>query len=281
MARRLLWLIGGVTLVRAVLASALPLLHDEAYYWLWARRLDWSYLDHPPLIAYLIALSRLGGDSEFWVRLPALLIGPAAAYALFLLGRELFDERVGFLAVVVSLATPGLSAAGLFATPDAPMVLAWILALRFVWQALHGRPERWRTAGLAMGIGLLSKLYMATLGLGILLYILIVAPAWLRRLEPYLAVVLALVVILPVIYWNVVHDWAFVRFLVYERSETGAPPGHGSIERLVTQHLALVVVLLPAFLWALWASWRRRRDARFAFLFWTAVPTVVLPFLVA
>ncbi len=86
-----------MTLVRGLFASATPLIHDEAYYWLWSRHLDWSYLDHPPMIAYLIRLATLGGDGELWVRLPALLLGPAIAYALFLLGRELFDERVGAL----------------------------------------------------------------------------------------------------------------------------------------------------------------------------------------
>jgi len=58
-------------------ATRAPLIDDEAYYWLWAHRLDWSYLDHPPLIAYLIALTIRVGDSELWVRASPLLLGAA------------------------------------------------------------------------------------------------------------------------------------------------------------------------------------------------------------
>ena len=35
------------------------LYYDEALYWVWAQRLDWSYVDQPPLIAYLVALTTL------------------------------------------------------------------------------------------------------------------------------------------------------------------------------------------------------------------------------
>src|SRR4051812_32722020 len=35
---------------------------DEAYYWLWGQRPGWSYLDHPPLDAWLLGLAaRIGG----------------------------------------------------------------------------------------------------------------------------------------------------------------------------------------------------------------------------
>jgi hypothetical protein len=86
---------------------------------------------------------------------------------------------------------------------------------------------------------------------------------------------------LPVLHWNVTHDWAMVRFLLYERSEPGAPPGPGSVIRLFTQHLPLVLFLLPAFLWTAAATWRRRSDERFAFLLWTSLPALVVPVLFA
>ena len=44
----------------------LDLIPDETYYWEWARRLDWSYYDKGPLIAYLIAIpTKIGGDHSF------------------------------------------------------------------------------------------------------------------------------------------------------------------------------------------------------------------------
>ncbi|MDR7518499.1 MAG: glycosyltransferase family 39 protein [Armatimonadota bacterium] len=279
---RLLWLIAGMTLVRGALAASIPLFHDEAYYWLWARRLDWGYLDHPPMIAYLVRLGTLGGDGVLWIRAPALVIGAVEAYALFLLGRDLFDEPTGFRAALLSQIVPILGAIGIFAAPDTPMYLAWTVTLRLVWQALHGRPRRWLGAGLAMGAGLLSKLYMGFLGIGLAACLLRSGRPWFRRGEPYLAALVALVVVLPVVYWNAAHEWATVRFLLFERSEPGAEPGSDPIlVRLLGQHVALVAVLFPAFVWAGWTAWRRRGDERFAFLLLASLPAAVFPVLVA
>ena len=33
------------------------LLVEEAYYWNYSQHLDWSYLDHPPMVALLIKVS--------------------------------------------------------------------------------------------------------------------------------------------------------------------------------------------------------------------------------
>jgi dolichol-phosphate mannosyltransferase len=134
---------------------------------------------------------------------------------------------------------------------------------------------------LALGLGLLSKLYTVFLGIGVAAYVALYAQSWLRRREAYLAGALALLVLAPVIYWNIVHDWATVRFLLFERKEIGSAPGLGAITLLLTQHLPLVLVLFPAFAWALWAAWRRRSDERFGFLFWTSVPALAIAFLVA
>src|SRR5438093_4633405 len=101
--RPLLWLIVGTTIFRGIIGATIPLIDDEAYYWLWARHLDWSYLDHPPMIAYIVFLTTRFGDDAIWIRLGALLIGAATTYALFLLGRELFSSRTGFIAAVLFL----------------------------------------------------------------------------------------------------------------------------------------------------------------------------------
>ncbi|MDR7419118.1 MAG: glycosyltransferase family 39 protein [Armatimonadota bacterium] len=270
-----------MTALRVAASVPMPLLHDEAYYWLWSRRLAWSYMDHPPLIAYLIRLSTTAGDGAFWLRLPALVLGVVGALVLFRLGREMFDERVAFLAVVLYQVTPALGGFGSFATPDAPMYVAWMATLLFVWQAMHGRPDRWWLAGAALGAGLLSKLYAVFLGAGLLLYLGLEGRAWLRRREPYQGAVVAAACLVPVVYWNWSHNWAMVRFLLGSRASLGATPGWMAVVRLVTEHLPLALLMLPALLWAVWAAWRRRGDARFAYLLWTSLPALLVPLLLA
>jgi 4-amino-4-deoxy-L-arabinose transferase-like glycosyltransferase len=278
---RLVWLVAALTALRVAAGMEMPLLHDEAYYWLWSRRLAWGYMDHPPLIAYLIRLSTAGGDTAVWLRLPALVLGVVGALLLFRLGRELFDERVAFLAVVLYQVTPALSGFGSFSTPDGPMYVAWMAALLLVWQAVNGKPARWWLAGAAVGIGLLSKLYTVFFGVGILLYLALEDRAWLRRREPYLAALAAAAFLAPVLYWNWTHGWATLAFLLGARADLGAAPGRMAVVRLVTEHLPLALLMLPALLWAVPAAWARRGDRRFAYLLWTSLPAILVPVLLA
>src|SRR4051794_1464129 len=46
-----------------------PIVSDEAVYWSWSRHPAAGYLDHPPMVAYLIGLStKLMGSTPLGVR---------------------------------------------------------------------------------------------------------------------------------------------------------------------------------------------------------------------
>src|SRR3989442_3685992 len=278
--RPLFWLIVGTTIFRGIVSATAPLIDDEAYYWLWAHHLDWSYLDHPPMIAYLVFLTTRVGHNAIWIRLGALLLGAATTYALFLLGRETFGARAGFIAAVLFQIAPVLAGGALLATSDSPLFLAWTLALRYVWQALHGWPRRWAAAGIAVGLGLLSKLYIVFFAVGVLVFLPLYGRRWFVRAGPYLASGLAAVLFLPVLYWNAAHNWAMVHFILGERLG-GTPHGFAGIQELLTQQLLFALLLFPAFVYAAYAAWQRRADERFGYLFWTSLPPVLFALLAA
>lgn len=273
--RFMLWFILGATVLRVVAGAVSPLLDDEAYYWVWSRHLDWSYLDHPPVIAYLIFLTTRFGDSALWVRLGPILLGVATTYGMFLLGRELFDARVGMIAAGLFQVVPILAGGTVVASPDAPLFLAWTMALRFVWQAVHGRRNRWTAAGLALGFGLLSKLHIIFLVAGIVLFLAVYRSEWFGRPQPYRAAALAVLLFLPVIYWNVVHEWAMVRFILSERP--AVLRGAAGVADLLVRQLSFTLLLSPVLCYALYVAWKRRADERFAYLFWTSLPVIALP----
>src|SRR5213593_1655346 len=110
-------------MVRAGIAAWLPLGDDEGYYWVWSRHLAPGYYDHPPLVAWLVALSsRLVGGSLFGLRLPFVLCGTLTAVHL----RRLIAERTGdpVLAARSSLliqVVPVFFGLGLLAAPDGPL----------------------------------------------------------------------------------------------------------------------------------------------------------------
>jgi hypothetical protein len=68
--RTLFWLfLTLITLFRLFFAGKLGLGVDESHYLLYSRRLAWGYFDHPPMVAFLAALTTLWDDGVFFVRL--------------------------------------------------------------------------------------------------------------------------------------------------------------------------------------------------------------------
>ena len=68
--RTLFWLfLAFITASRLLLADKFGLGVDESHYLLYSRHLAWGYFDHPPMVAFLAALTTLLGDSVFLVRL--------------------------------------------------------------------------------------------------------------------------------------------------------------------------------------------------------------------
>jgi 4-amino-4-deoxy-L-arabinose transferase-like glycosyltransferase len=198
-----LWMIGS---------GRWPLSADEAHYWEWSRRLDWSYYSKGPVVAYLIALStRLGGHTEFWVRLPAVLLGTITAVIGYVLTRRIFQsERAAFVCLVLLSVMPLYAVGAVLMTIDAPFVACWALA----WLCLSRvRPRNgqaaWYAAGVAFGAGLLSKYTMFMLVPCVFLW-LASSPRlrpWLRRRQPYEALFVGLLIFSPVVVWNARHGW--------------------------------------------------------------------------
>ncbi|MDE2515011.1 MAG: glycosyltransferase family 39 protein [Rhodospirillales bacterium] len=218
--RRLLLLaalLAALTGLRLLLATLLPLVPDEAYYWVWSHALAPGYLDAPPMIALWIRAGIwLGGQNAASVR----LLGPlAAALGVVLLadaGRSLFPAhpRAGLRAALLLSATPLLGAGAVLATPDTPLLFFWTVtlwALAHVPQASSRHGGGWfLLAGLAGGCALDAKYTAAFLPVGALLWLLLTPSrrGWLARPAPWLAALLALAVFAPVIGWNLAHGGA-------------------------------------------------------------------------
>lgn len=247
-----------------------PLAPDEAHYWEWSRRLDWSYYSKGPMVAYLIALgTRLGGHTEFWVRLPAVVLGTGLAGIAYFLARRIFQsERAGFLSVVLLSLMPLYVAGSVLMTIDSPFVFCWGLAGLLLCRAVQRRSEgSWYGAGIAFGLGLLSKYTMLMLLPSVLVWLL-ASPKlrpWLRRREPYEAALLGLLIFSPVIVWNARHAWLSGRHVLIQAgagdsraSLIGGPEFFGS--QLLVVSPFLFVLLLLGVGWAWREGIRQGRD---------------------
>ena len=199
-------------LFRLIYAGQLELLEEEAYYWNYARHLDFGYLDHPPMIAVLIRLgTAIFGDCEFGVRAGALCTWLIGAWFVYRYACRSLDRTIAFRTLVLYAILPFFFWTGLVMTPDAPLVACWAAVVHFLHRALIGGEKKaWRWIGLWLGLGMLSKYTIVLLGPATLLFMVLDrrARAWFRRPQPYLAALSALLVFSPVIFWNLRHDWA-------------------------------------------------------------------------
>ncbi len=271
-------------LARLAAAAAMVLIPEEAYYWMYAQHPAWGYLDHPPMIAWLIgAGTALAGTSELGVRLLIWLLGLGSAGLVALLTRQMFGRRATLPATLLATATPLLCGVGLIATPDAPLMFFWLVTLVAVWQGRsHGRLVWWLLAGLACGAAFISK-YPGAL--------LVVSTFWLllsdrlgrRRLRsagPWLALVTALAVASPVLVWNARHDWASFRFQFARRlMETGSLHPEHTAGWIASQLLVLtpVVFALLAVVIAIGLRrWRRDRRGAWRFTLCYALPWLAI-----
>ena len=207
-------LILGVTAWRLLIANAVPVTQDEAYYFDWARSLAWGYFDHPPGVALLGIGSRIVPGSAFAARLGAVAAGTLTLLVLWRFYRACGMTRGRDLILAMVLATgtlPGLIS-GVITTPDTLLALCWALALHEALAALQGNRRRWLTAGIATGLGLLGKYTMVLIGPVFLWAMLLADPRALRSRWPYLGGLLALLLFLPNIWWNADNDWLTMRF---------------------------------------------------------------------
>ena len=81
------------TIIRFVSIAPLPLANGEAYYATWSRFLDWSYYDHPPLVAWMVRLTTALGGSTAGIRLVPVLCAAAFGLLFYRLAERLFGPR--------------------------------------------------------------------------------------------------------------------------------------------------------------------------------------------
>lgn len=227
--------------LRLVYLGQVELLPEETYYWNYSRHLDIGYLDHPPMVAWLITLgTAIFGNVEFGVRIGALCCGLIATFFTYRLTRNLFDEASALAVLVLAQVLPFFFLTGLVTTPDAPLTAAWAASLYFLERALIARRAgAWWWIGVCMGLGMLSKYSIGLLAPATFLFMLLDPQSrrWLWRWEPYAAAVVAVAIFSPVIVWNAQHEWASFAFQTLGRL---AETPQFALHKLIASALVLI-----------------------------------------
>ncbi len=219
--RRMLWaLIASTAMIRLAWAASLGPGTDEAYHYLFFVHRDWSYFDHPPMLAVIesIGVALAGGlVSTFTLRLGFIAMFAGSTWLMDRLASRFFGPRSGLAAAfALNVTAYHTAASSTFALPDGPLLFFWLLTLNTLATAF-GSPDRlraWAWVGLAWGGAMLSKYHAIFLPAGALLFLAAEPSARrvLRKPGPYLASLIGLVVFSPVLAWNASHEWASFAF---------------------------------------------------------------------
>src|SRR5215475_12417634 len=103
----IVWGIALLLLLRFIWATTINLSPQEAYYWNYAMHPALSYLDHPPMVAWVIrAGTLLLGNSEIGVRIGGLLLVVVSTWVIYALGRLWFSRRAGLWAALLFQVIP-------------------------------------------------------------------------------------------------------------------------------------------------------------------------------
>jgi 4-amino-4-deoxy-L-arabinose transferase-like glycosyltransferase len=226
--RSVLWLLIPLAFgIRLIFDSARQLVPDEAFYWVLSRHLAAGYLDHPPMVAYVIrAGTFLFGFNELGVR----ALGSAMAFGAVLVlaamcRRTRAGERGAVLLGVIWVCSPLFAGIATIITPDTPMIFFSMCAMAVAVgiarrvEAKEGdvAPSSWALLGLFTGLGMISK-YTAVLPAAAIGGALVASPAGraqLRRAGPWMALLIAVIVFWPVVHWNATHGWASFKFQLH------------------------------------------------------------------
>jgi len=240
---------------------------DELYWLALAKHLDFGYVDVPPLVALLAAISRwLFGASLFAIHILPALAGAVMVFLAGLLAREMGGGRFAqwFTALMVLVAPFWLTENTYFTYE--PFDQLFVLLFFYIVVLIINRetPKRWLIFGIIAGLGIMIKLSMIFPCCALVVALLLTS----RRksfltLWPWLAALIAIAICVPYIHWQSVHSWPLLK---YWRNYAAYRPHNELWQFLQLQTRALNRVALPIWLIGLYYLLFHREGKKYRIL---------------
>lgn len=210
--------IPSIILMLAALKFVLPFLlqhpvyelhRDEYLYYAQGQHLDFGFLENPPLIGLLGAISSLLGGTEFWIKFWPAIFGAAtlliAARIAKELGGGLFAQIIAALGILFSAY---LRMHFLF-QPNFLDVFFWTGAAYYIIRYTNTHQPRYLyLLALALALGWWSK-YSVLFFVAAFFIALVLSPQrrWLLQKHFWLAAASGVLLILPNVFWQWAHNW--------------------------------------------------------------------------
>jgi 4-amino-4-deoxy-L-arabinose transferase-like glycosyltransferase len=241
-----------ILILQLITAAGFELAHDEAYYWLFSRHLDWGFFDHPPFMAVIIRLFSFLPHSEFSVRIGFILL----QFLTLLLLLKLVSPKLRPRATLLFFAFPLASLTGLLALPDIPLLFMTGVYCFLLKRYLD---QKDLSSSILLGVGISLLLYAKYHGILLIFFTLIALPSLFRQRNFYLVAFIAILCFLPHIMWQYQHDFMTLRYHFLDR-----PSSAFSIKRIL-DYTGVQIALAGGFVGPLvwWLTIRARPMGEF------------------
>ena len=238
---------------------------DELYFMACSRHLAWGYVDQPPLIAVLVRIERLlFGDSLQSIRFLAALAGAGTVLLAGRIARELGGKRFAQALAALAVLVAGVCLAmNHYISMNAFEPLAWAgCALVLIRIIKTGNQKLWLWFGLIAGAALENKYGIVFFATGLVAGLLLTRLRFMF-LKPWiwLGGLLAFLIFLPNLLWNIQHHFPFFELLAnIRRNGRNVPLTHLQFLGQIAMHmLPTSVPLVVAGLWFYFAGPQSRQ----------------------
>lgn len=258
---------------------------DMADHWVWSRFLDWGYYEHPPVVALTMKLATLiGGDNVLTLKIGAIVFSTLIAFLAYKVGCEFFNRKTAVIFLLILEVTPYFSAGSVFWHIDQPYMACWLISMWLIGKYLKDQSNKWILwLGVVLGIGAESKYIMALFPMSLFVWCLLSKEGKRLLINPvtYLAALIAVILILPNIYWNYTHEWATFVYN-FKKGLTEAVFGVQTIIFTLGQ-LFLFSIVYSVFFWKLFFSKKLKASqlftegdhGQFRFLLWVGLVPIL------
>lgn len=260
---------------------------DEANWWLQTNHLAFGYFKHPPFVVLQqFIVTRIFGSSPFALRLGSFFFTISFIVVVFVFATEVLDNRKwAFYTTLLILVLPLTNYWTLLGHQDAAFTFFFLITILFIWRAVaRSQNNYWYAAGISAGFMVLCNLRSVFFFVGILLFLLIPKGNrfWLRRKEPYLAVLIVVLMFTPTLIWYAIHHFEPIRAMLtspngyLEQGVSGrvtAIAKHAGWELLGLSPIIFFISYFGLVSGGYLAL--VKKDDRFVFLFWISAPTIL------
>ncbi len=223
---------------------------DELSYLDDIKRLDWGYVDHPPLTPFLGSIAHFFfQDSLVGLRLVPALASAGVLFFTGLIAREFGGRRLAQIAAVLCLLSSPVSLIfGVLFQAAALEQLFWIICCFLLVRLLKtDNPKLWLAIGLIIGLSALNKYSIAFFVVGTVVALLLTPTRkHLLTLWPWLGAALAGLLFLPNLFWLIQHNFIS---LEYTRSINARDVSIGRADNFLPEQFYQIINPVTVPLW--------------------------------